>query len=53
MNVVAEGIESSDTVRLLRAHRIEYAQGYVYARPAPAAEVVGGDRLAAFGAETA
>lgn len=36
MKVIAEGIETLDTAHLLGAHRIEFAQGFLYGRPAAA-----------------
>lgn len=36
MRIIAEGIETLDTARGLGAHQIEYGQGYLYGRPAPA-----------------
>jgi diguanylate cyclase (GGDEF)-like protein/PAS domain S-box-containing protein len=35
MKVIAEGIETPDTVRLLGTRNIEYGQGYLYGRPSP------------------
>ncbi len=37
--VVAEGIETSAQAEYLRAHRCDFAQGYLFARPMPAAEL--------------
>jgi PAS domain S-box-containing protein len=39
---VAEGVEDAATLELLRELGVDYAQGYGIARPAPAAEVLGG-----------
>jgi len=39
MKVVAEGIETLSTARLVGQHAIEYGQGYLYGRPAPLAEI--------------
>jgi EAL domain-containing protein (putative c-di-GMP-specific phosphodiesterase class I) len=39
MQVIAEGIETHETVRLLGTQNIEYGQGYLYGRPAPATPV--------------
>jgi EAL domain-containing protein (putative c-di-GMP-specific phosphodiesterase class I) len=36
MKIIAEGIETPETVRLLGTQQIEYGQGYLYGRPAPA-----------------
>jgi EAL domain-containing protein (putative c-di-GMP-specific phosphodiesterase class I) len=36
MNVIAEGIETLETARFLGTRQIEYGQGYLYGRPAPA-----------------
>jgi EAL domain-containing protein (putative c-di-GMP-specific phosphodiesterase class I) len=35
MQIIAEGIETPDTARLLGSRAIEYGQGYLYGRPAP------------------
>jgi len=37
--VVAEGIETEAQARYLREHRCEEGQGYLFARPMPAAEL--------------
>jgi diguanylate cyclase (GGDEF)-like protein/PAS domain S-box-containing protein len=39
LSTVAEGIETVDQMRQLRALRYRYAQGYLFSRPVPAAEV--------------
>jgi diguanylate cyclase (GGDEF)-like protein/PAS domain S-box-containing protein len=36
MKVIAEGIETAETARLLSTYDIEYGQGYLFGRPAPA-----------------
>jgi diguanylate cyclase (GGDEF)-like protein/PAS domain S-box-containing protein len=36
MRIIAEGIETPETARLLGARSIEYGQGYFFGRPAPA-----------------
>jgi EAL domain-containing protein (putative c-di-GMP-specific phosphodiesterase class I) len=36
MRVIAEGIETHETARLLGEHEIEYGQGYLFGRPATA-----------------
>jgi PAS domain S-box-containing protein len=38
---VAEGVEDEETMRLLRDFGVDYAQGYLIARPMPAHEVLG------------
>lgn len=35
VDVVAEGVENEEQLERLRAHRIRYAQGYLFGRPAP------------------
>ena len=40
IEVVAEGVETRRTARLLGLRDISYAQGYLYGRPAPAADVL-------------
>jgi diguanylate cyclase (GGDEF)-like protein len=39
LQVVAEGVETSETFEWLRAHGCDIAQGYLIARPMPAAEM--------------
>ena len=39
LTVVAEGIEDGETAEALRTIGCDYAQGYYFARPAPAAEI--------------
>jgi diguanylate cyclase (GGDEF)-like protein len=38
-STVAEGVETSDQVRILRELGCDFAQGYFFAKPAPAAEL--------------
>lgn len=40
MRVVAEGVETRETARLLQLRDIAYAQGYLYGRPAPIDEAL-------------
>lgn len=40
-HTVAEGIEGCEELEVVRALRIAYGQGYLFARPAPAAELGG------------
>jgi predicted signal transduction protein with EAL and GGDEF domain len=40
LSVVAEGIEDEDTAAWLKAHECDIGQGYCYARPMPAEELV-------------
>jgi diguanylate cyclase (GGDEF)-like protein/PAS domain S-box-containing protein len=40
LEVVAEGVESEGQAAFLRAHQCDRLQGYLYARPMPAEEVV-------------
>jgi EAL domain-containing protein (putative c-di-GMP-specific phosphodiesterase class I) len=40
LSVVAEGIEDEDTAAWLKAHECDVGQGYCYARPMPAEELV-------------
>jgi len=40
MEVVAEGIETSEQNDFLRAHGCDKSQGYYYSRPVPAAQIV-------------
>jgi EAL domain-containing protein (putative c-di-GMP-specific phosphodiesterase class I) len=49
LEVVAEGVESSEQLQVLRALQCDYAQGYLFSRPMPATEVVAAftDRLSA------
>jgi EAL domain-containing protein (putative c-di-GMP-specific phosphodiesterase class I) len=37
--VVAEGVETETQLELLKAAGCDYAQGYVYAHPMPAAQL--------------
>jgi PAS domain S-box-containing protein len=37
---VAEGVENDETLRMLRALGVDYAQGYVIARPVPVTDVL-------------
>jgi diguanylate cyclase (GGDEF)-like protein len=39
MRTVAEGVESSEQLQMLRLIKCDQAQGFLYARPAPAADV--------------
>ena len=39
LQVVAEGVETSETLEWLRSHGCDIAQGYLIARPMPAAEM--------------
>ena len=39
MNVVAEGVETEEQARFLRAHGCEQMQGFLFSRPLPADEV--------------
>jgi EAL domain-containing protein (putative c-di-GMP-specific phosphodiesterase class I) len=38
--VVAEQVEDQRTVELLTGYGVDYAQGYFFARPAPARDVL-------------
>ncbi|QBQ39301.1 EAL domain-containing protein [Pseudoduganella plicata] len=53
LEVVAEGVESEAQLALLRAAGCDYAQGYVIARPAPAAQLLALVRTGATPALTA
>ncbi len=53
LEVVAEGVESEAQLGLLREAGCDYAQGYVYARPAPASELLALARAGAVPALTA
>ena len=37
--VVAEGVETQEQLDFLRAHGCDKAQGYLYGRPCPAAQI--------------
>jgi EAL domain-containing protein (putative c-di-GMP-specific phosphodiesterase class I) len=39
LEVVAEGVETEEQLKFLREHHCDYAQGYYYAKPLPAAEL--------------
>lgn len=39
LSVIAEGVETIDQLRILRALGCEYAQGYYFSRPIPAEEI--------------
>jgi EAL domain-containing protein (putative c-di-GMP-specific phosphodiesterase class I) len=41
---VAEGVETNETLHILRELGVDYAQGYLFARPAPADDVFGDRR---------
>jgi diguanylate cyclase len=45
MDLIAEGVESLEQVALLQAIGCESAQGYLFARPSPAAEIPVGGHL--------
>ncbi len=48
LNVVAEGVETADHLRLLRAMGCHYAQGYYFSHPLPAEEfAIAEERIAA------
>ncbi len=53
LEVVAEGVESEAQLGLLREAGCDYAQGYLYARPAPASELLALARAGAVPALTA
>ena len=36
MKVIAEGVETEDHLKFLRAHRCEQLQGFLFSRPLPA-----------------
>ncbi len=44
METIAEGVEDAETVTALRAMEVDFAQGYLFAKPQPATTVFRGDR---------
>jgi len=40
LNVLAEGVESEEMFHYLRSRGCQFFQGYYFARPLPAAEVI-------------
>ena len=49
LTVVAEGVESQSQLDLLEAVGVDRAQGYLFARPTPGAEVFSGKPTSAKG----
>jgi len=47
MKIVCEGVETEDQVRFLRTAGVHFIQGYIYARPAPFADLPAGEARAA------